>query len=326
VKHEHIITIYQVGEDRGLPYLAMELLHGETLHDRLVRERRLPSAEVVRIGREIADGLALLHQLGLIHRDIKPSNIGLEGARGRVKILDFGLALGPHEGQRSHTGGREGTPQYVAPEQAAGSHVDARADLYSLGGVLYAMIAGKPPQAVGDTEITLRRAAALTPAPLQELNPGVPGGLAELIHGLLAKDPADRPQSATAVADRLAALAKSLDAEQAKPRARRRRRVVGWLVAACLVVSVGLGIAELAGVTAWRRQHAAELYLPSCSTMLAPYQARKTQSTKVVSNSSVQTEGLSPSNAENQLEEHHSHGRYLCRERCLAFVCGYHHR
>ena len=92
IKHDHIVTIYQVGEDRGVPFLAMEFLEGESLDDRLKRESRLPVKELLRIGREAAEGLSAAHQRGLIHRDIKPGNIWLEGERGRVKILDFGLA------------------------------------------------------------------------------------------------------------------------------------------------------------------------------------------------------------------------------------------
>src|SRR5918911_656854 len=99
VRHDHVVTIYQVGEDRGVPFLAMELLEGEPLDGRLRREGRLPVPEVLRIGREIAEGLEAAHQRGLIHRDIKPANVWLEGKRGRVKILDFGLARAATEGE-----------------------------------------------------------------------------------------------------------------------------------------------------------------------------------------------------------------------------------
>src|SRR5581483_5666975 len=92
IKHDHIVTIYQVGEERGAPYLAMEFLEGESLDARLQREKKLPVAEVLRIGRETALGLAAAHKRGLIHRDIKPANLWLEAETGRVKVLDFGLA------------------------------------------------------------------------------------------------------------------------------------------------------------------------------------------------------------------------------------------
>src|SRR5262249_7079741 len=92
IEHDHIVTIHQVGEDRKLSFLQMQSLGGESLEDRLKREPKLPAAEVLRIGREVAEGLAAAHEGGLVHRDIKPANIWLEGNRGRVKILDFGLA------------------------------------------------------------------------------------------------------------------------------------------------------------------------------------------------------------------------------------------
>src|SRR5439155_11838410 len=92
LEHDHVVNVYQVGEDRGVAYLAMPLLKGESLEDRLRREPRPPLAEVLRIGREMADGLAAAHEAGLIHRDVKPANVWLEGGRGRVKLLDFGLA------------------------------------------------------------------------------------------------------------------------------------------------------------------------------------------------------------------------------------------
>src|SRR5262249_6614142 len=138
LKHDHVVTIYQVGEDRGAPFLAMELLEGESLDDRLLRQGKLPIPEALRVGREVAEGLQAAHDKGLIHRDVKPANVCLEGARGRVKILDFGLARAPAgEPQLTQLGAIVGTPAYMAPEQAVGRPVDPRCDLFSLGCVLY---------------------------------------------------------------------------------------------------------------------------------------------------------------------------------------------
>ena len=131
LEHDHIVTIYQVGEDRGVPFIAMQLLKGESLEQRLLRTGRLDAAELLRMGRETASGLAVAHERGLIHRDIKPSNIWLEARdrTPRVKILDFGLARSLAD--NANLTGRGiilGTPAYMAPEQARGQTIDARAD------------------------------------------------------------------------------------------------------------------------------------------------------------------------------------------------------
>src|SRR3989442_15501626 len=126
--------------------MAMQLLHGDTLETRFERSKRLPADLVLRIGREIADGLQAAHERGLIHRDIKPANIWLEAGRDRVKILDFGLArLNQADAQITSSGMIVGTPAYMAPEQASGDPVDGRADLFSLGVILYRMTTGHLP-------------------------------------------------------------------------------------------------------------------------------------------------------------------------------------
>ena len=146
VAHDHIVTIYQVGEDRNLPFLAMQFLEGETLEARWQREAPLPVAEIVRIGGELAQGLASAHSQGLLHRDVKPANIWLEADRGRVKILDFGLAwVLDGQGPLTAHGTVVGTPAYMSPEQARGEPADIRSDLFSLGSVLYVLCTGQPP-------------------------------------------------------------------------------------------------------------------------------------------------------------------------------------
>src|SRR5262249_35038997 len=119
LQHDHVVTVYQVGEDRGVPFLAMQLLEGETLEARLRRSGRLPLRTALRVGREIAEGLAAAHARQLIHRDVKPGNIWLEAGRDRVKILDFGLARAAREESHlTQSGAVMGTPAYMAPEQA----------------------------------------------------------------------------------------------------------------------------------------------------------------------------------------------------------------
>jgi WD40 repeat protein len=203
VKHDHIVSIYQVGEERGVPFLAMEFLEGEALDQRLEREGKLPAAEVVRIGREAARGLAAAHARGLVHRDIKPGNLWLEAGSGRVKILDFGLARpsGAERGQERLTqdGAIIGTPAYMAPEQVSGKQTDARSDLFSLGCVLYQMCIGRTPFKGSDMVSLLMAVATEQPRAPRELDPGVPAPLSNLVMRLLAKDRGERPQSAAAV-------------------------------------------------------------------------------------------------------------------------------
>jgi WD40 repeat protein len=242
VKHDHIAVIYQVGEDRDTPFLAMELLQGESLAARLERVGRLPVAEVLRIGREAAEGLAAAHAARLIHRDVKPGNLWLEGAAGRVKLLDFGLAkVDTSDTQLTRTGQLVGTPAYMAPEQARGEPVDARADLFSLGCVLYRASTGQVPFQGAEALSVLWALANQRPPAPRVVNREIPTTLSDLIERLLAKDPAARPASARAVADTLAAIEKS---QGAAPRAAPPRRRLRLAVAAGLAL-----VASLAALT-----------------------------------------------------------------------------
>jgi serine/threonine protein kinase len=202
IEHDHIVTIYQVGEDRGVPFIAMQLLQGESLEARLSRAGRLAVDEVLRIGRQTAVGLAVAHERGLIHRDVKPSNIWLEARQegGRVKILDFGLARSVAGDENlTRSGAILGTPAYMAPEQARGQTVDHRADLFSLGCVLYRACSGQPPFRGADAISTLMAVAEQTPPPPHQLHPQVSPRLSALVMQLLMKDPAARPSSARVV-------------------------------------------------------------------------------------------------------------------------------
>ncbi len=201
--HDHIVTILHVGEEAGVPYIAMPLLHGESLDDRLKSATPLPLTEAVRIARETAEGLAAAHAVSLIHRDIKPANLWLEGGR-RVKILDFGLARSAQGGEAlTQSGLIVGTPAYMAPEQAAGKKVDHRADLFSLGAVVYQLVTARRPFDGPDVMAVLSSLANETPATASTVNPAVPPALSELIERMLARDPARRPASAEAVAREL---------------------------------------------------------------------------------------------------------------------------
>lgn len=201
IEHDHIITIYEVNEFNGMPYLAMQFLKGMTLDDWLRAGKSLNVPQIMRIGKEIAKGLAAAHACQLIHRDIKPSNIWLDAPnRGRVKILDFGLARPANEDTHlTQQGVILGTPAYMSPEQARGQDVDARCDLFSLGCVLYRLCTGKLPFNGKDATSMLVSIVTETPTPVTQVNSDVPARFAGLIHRLLEKAPADRPESAKAV-------------------------------------------------------------------------------------------------------------------------------
>jgi hypothetical protein len=255
VRHEHVITIHAVEEMKGLPYLVMEYVPGLSLKERIKRTGPLEVKEVVRIGAQIASGLAAAHALGVIHRDIKPANILLERGSERVKITDFGLARAADHPRLTHSGVLIGTPEYMAPEQANGEAQDHRADLFSLGSVLYALCTGQSPFRAGTILAVLRRVSEDEPAPIANLNPRVPGWLVDVIGKLHAKSPTDRFQSAAEVA---MLLGRHL-AEPARRRTRaqelsgkttglvpRRRILWRWVAAgSCLMVFVA-GLAGLA--------------------------------------------------------------------------------
>lgn len=203
VRHQHIVQVYTV-EEQPLPYLVMEYIPSETLQQRIDRLGPFDFEEVVQIGRQIAEGLAAAHTQGLIHRDIKPANILIEsGVLPCVKITDFGLARAADDASLTQSGTIAGTPMFMAPEQARGDALDHRADLFSLGSVLYTMCSGRPPFRAQNTVAVLRRVAEDTPRPIQEIIPETPQWLCDVITRLHAKKPEDRFATAQEVAELL---------------------------------------------------------------------------------------------------------------------------
>jgi WD40 repeat protein len=262
VRDEHVVAIHGVDEANGVPYLVMEYVSGISLQERLDRSGPLQLKEVLRIGLQAAAGLAAAHAQGLVHRDIKPANVLLENGVERVKITDFGLARAADAASLSESGVVAGTPMYMAPEQALGEHVDARADLFSLGSVLYAMATGRPPFRAGGPLAVLKRVCEDTPRPVREINPEMPEWLGELIARLHAKDPAQRLGSAaevTALLGKHLARLQQPDAAPppptavtpaaSPPAARPRRRRWGLAVVALLALLGGLGLTEATGTT-----------------------------------------------------------------------------
>jgi serine/threonine protein kinase len=198
VSSRFVVTIHAVeGEEDG-PYLVLEYVRGISLQQRLNQEGALPVAEIVRVGLSIASGLAAAHERGVVHRDIKPGNI-LLADNGDVKITDFGLARAAGDDGLTSLEVLAGTPAYLAPEQITAQQVDHRADLFSLGSVLYAMCTGDVPFP-GPTALGIvRQVAEANPPPIQERNPAIPNWLVRLVERLHVKDPAQRVQSAREV-------------------------------------------------------------------------------------------------------------------------------
>jgi formylglycine-generating enzyme required for sulfatase activity/serine/threonine protein kinase len=210
VESDFICPIFEVGEDNGVPFIAMPFLKGEPLNKHWRKGTRLAIDEVVRIGKEVAEGLSAAHEAGLVHRDIKPANIWLETQRSgtpRAVILDFGLARKQVEDVHlTQSGAILGTPAYMSPEQARGdTHVDARTDLFSLGSVLYALCTGEMPFKGETTMGILTALATKNPSSPAKISP-TPKPLSSLIMRLLAKNPDDRPQTAREVIEKLAEI------------------------------------------------------------------------------------------------------------------------
>jgi hypothetical protein len=262
IRNENVVDIHAVEEGNGLPYLAMEYVAGMSLQERLDRSGPLELKEILRIGMQTAAGLAAAHAQGLIHRDVKPSNILLENGVERVRLTDFGLARAADDASLSQSGVVAGTPQYMAPEQAAGEPVDQRADLFSLGSVLYTMCTGRAPFRANTTMAVLKRVCEDTPRPIRESNPEISDWLAAVVAKLHAKNAADRFQSAAEVADLLGQHLAHLQQPSVAPMPRaperpaapragtgaRRRR---WAVAAAavLLILAGLVVTEATGIT-----------------------------------------------------------------------------
>ena len=264
ITHNHVVTVFNVNESHRPPWIAMELVEGESLQQRLDRSGALPLAEVLRIGAQTAAGLAAAHQRGIVHRDIKPANILLELQQQSAKITDFGLARAVNDPNLTQNGLIAGTPQYMSPEQAQGWNVDARSDLFSLGCVFYYMASGRSPFAAESVGETLQRVCEESPQPILDWNPQLPVWFVAIIDRLLCKDPNERIQSAAELANTLGqCLAHVQQPHQVAPpqvvaapvappstvvkpvpvtaHANRSNKLAWTITAICLLLVVGVG-------------------------------------------------------------------------------------
>lgn len=199
VLHPNVIPIHSVSSDQAIPFLVMAYVRGGSLQKRLEREGALPLVEVLRIGSQLAAGLAAAHEQGLVHRDIKPENILLEEGVERVTITDFGLARAVDDKTVTQAGTIAGTPMYMSPEQARGEQVDQQSDLFSLGSVLYALCTGRPPYQADTSYGVMRRIIDESPVAVREVNPDVPEWMSRIVCKLMANNKADRFTTASEV-------------------------------------------------------------------------------------------------------------------------------
>ena len=199
LQHAHIVPVFDSGAVDGLYYFVMPLLEGASLRERIARERQMGAVDALRITRDVADALAYAHQQGVVHRDVKPANIMLSS--GHAAVTDFGLAYAMQADDSDRltaSGLAVGTPAYMSPELTAGdSHLDGRSDLYSLGCVLYEMLAGQPPHTGPTAQAVMARHRSAEPTRLAVLRPQLSADIESIVARCLAKSPGDRYSSAT---------------------------------------------------------------------------------------------------------------------------------
>ncbi|MGE5742737.1 MAG: protein kinase domain-containing protein, partial [Gemmatimonadota bacterium] len=249
LQHPHILTVLDSGEAAGQLWFTMPFVEGESLRDRLTRERQLPVEDALRIAREAAQGLQYAHEHGVMHRDIKPENILLT-RDGSTLVADFGIAraFGGGEARLTETGMAIGTPAYMSPEQASGDQtLDARTDVYSLGCVLFEMLAGEPPF-TGPTVQAIIAKRLTQPVPsVRQSRPTVPQAAERALRQALAPIPADRFATA---GDLARALQVSATPRLSAPSQNGRRRLPVAALMLVLGFLIGLGV-----LFAWRRSH-----------------------------------------------------------------------
>jgi eukaryotic-like serine/threonine-protein kinase len=245
LRHPHILPLYDSGEIGGALYYVMPLVEGESLRDRLAREGQLPLDDAIGIAREVAGALAYAHARGVVHRDIKPENILLES--GHAVVTDFGIARAVRAaGRESLTGAGVslGTPVYMSPEQAAGEReIDGRSDLYSLGCVLYEMLAGQPPFTGPTAPSIIRQHMVTEPRPIASLRPVVPAFVAAALERALAKNPEDRFDLVSKFGDALSPLEVPVGAASTPLPPDSRAHTATWLTPIRVALAIVLGLA-----------------------------------------------------------------------------------
>ena len=251
LQHPHVLPLHDSGEAEGFLFYVMPYVDGESLRSRLQREGPLPVGDVVRILREVVDALAYAHSHGIMHRDMKPDNVMLSGRHAMV--MDFGVAKAVRDSggkQLTTVGVAVGTPAYMSPEQATGEeHIDQRSDIYAVGILGYELLTGSTPFAGKTAQAVLSAHVMEPPRPISQLRPSAPPVLADLLMRCLAKNPADRWQSAEEMLQQLESLNTSsggVTPTQTRPvraaaRPQKRSRWIIGAAAAALLVVLGIG-------------------------------------------------------------------------------------
>ena len=257
VSHEHVVPIFAVDEFRRLPYIVMQFVGGGSLQQRIDNRGPLGPVEVVRIGRQVACGLAAAHAQGIVHRDVKPANVMLETGVDRALVTDFGMARVTDEASMTRSGVISGTPQFMSPEQAKGEPVDHRSDLFSLGSLMYAASTGRPPFRAETVYGIIQRVCEADIRPVREFNPEIPEWLEAFVGKLCCKNKDSRFDSAAQVGDLLSselaymqsptAVAKPGREWRPKPAASRWKPRAFALVALLALVVGGIGFSQLTG-------------------------------------------------------------------------------
>ena len=255
VTNEHVVPVFAVDECRGLPFIVMQYIGGGSLDRRIDQQGPLSAVEVVRVGMQVATGLAAAHAQGIVHRDVKPANVMMEAGVDRAMVTDFGMARVTDEASMTRSGVISGTPQFMSPEQAKGESIDPRSDLFSLGSLLYTASTGRPPFRADTVYGVIQRVCEAEPRPIREFSPEVPAWLEAFIAKLCAKQKEDRFDSAAEVSSLLSAELAHMQSPTfvreperhwlPSPSGNRWRSVIAALVTLLIVAIGGIGLSQI---------------------------------------------------------------------------------
>tara|TARA_R110002110_G_scaffold26911_3_gene98509 strand:+ start:14982 stop:16688 length:1707 start_codon:yes stop_codon:yes gene_type:complete len=244
--HPNIVTVYDVGSFQGAPYIMMELLEGEPLGDILQQGRRLPIKSIIRIAIQLAKAMDYAHSRGVVHRDLKPDNIILGADGETVKVTDFGIARMEESASKETTqvGMMLGTPRYMSPEQASGSAVDGRSDLFAVGVILYETITGHKAFDAESLPTLIMQIVQKNPVPIRQLTTDAPVGLQKIVNKLLQKKPERRFQSGRELQEALVRELASLQQQEEEQRGYLPLQVK-WTAIMATVVALAMAVSSV---------------------------------------------------------------------------------